>query len=223
MSEKIPRTYINGDIYKMEKQKNYERALELAVKNLKQLQFDEILEKIKFSGAYNIKTGNNSIEFEIFLFKDIIKISYPDFIFSKSDGNKINLVSKNILLHYLEKITPYIKTTDELVSYKHIPGAFNYYTVFQKKVTIPLLSKYNSLDKFQEIFNKIEVEPINLGDSAFKIKALPKIDINVIYWDGDEEFPPNLDFLFDSSIGDLLSLEDIVVISQMFSKRLLFL
>ena len=207
----------------MEKQKNYERALDIAINNLKQLPFAEILEKIKFSGADIVKAEEDFIEFKIPLFKDIVKVTYPDFTFSKKDGAQINLVSKNIILHYLEKVTPYIKTTDELVSYKHIPGAFNYYPVFQKKVTIPLLSKYNSLDKFQEIFNRMEVTPVNLGDSAFKIKALPKVDINVIYWDGDEEFSPNLDFLFDSSVGDLLSLEDIVVISQMFSKRLLFL
>jgi len=206
----------------MEKQKGYQLALELSIENLKKLSFSNFLDKIHLSGATIENIEDNYIKYNIELFNNIFTIDYPNFDFTKTNST-ISLVSKIIILHYIEKISHDTKLTGNLISYKHVPGAFNYYPVFQKKATNPILKKYNSLDKFKEIFNKITVEKTTLGDASFKIKVLPKIDIHIIFWDGDEDFPPNLDFLFDESIKNMLSSEDIVVISQMLSKRLSFL
>jgi hypothetical protein len=42
-----------------------------------------------------------------------------------------------------------------------------------------------------------------------------------VLWEGDDEFPPNAQLLFDASVGHYLSLEDIVVLGQMTTRRML--
>jgi hypothetical protein len=88
---------------------------------------------------------------------------------------------------------------------------------------LPLLSKDLDEDILKEVCEKINGKEINFGDFSFSVKLLPKIDIFVIFWKGDEDFENSLDFLFDETIGKMLSLEDIVVISQMLSKRILYI
>ncbi len=206
----------------MKKQKSYEVAYNIAVENLRKLTFPDIIDKIKFSGCNIISNKNGIIDFSIKLFNDQYEITYPDFNFSAKNSNIVSLATKIMILHYIEKANPYLKPTGELVSYKHIPGAFNYYPVFQKKAILPLLEKYKTSNDLKILIEKLKASKIEMGDFAFKIKAFPKIDITVIFWEGDEEFSSTLDFLFDSSIKDMLSLEDIVVLSQMLSKRMLF-
>ena len=46
------------------------------------------------------------------------------------------------------------------------------------------------------------------------IKAFPRVPIIMIFWSGDEEFPPEARILFDSTISTYLSTEDVAVLSQ---------
>ncbi len=206
----------------MIKQKSYEQAYQIATNSLIALPYSDILDKVYYSGASDVKGESGKITFTIKLFDDDIRISYPDFNFEMINGGVVSLVSKIIILHYLEKMNHNINQLNNLISYKYIPGAFNYYPVFQKKAITPLIEKYNSLSKVEELFSKIFAVKENLGTFSFKLKALPKIDITFIFWAGDDEFAPSIDFLFDESIKDMLSLEDVVVVSSMMSKRLLF-
>ena len=208
----------------MKKQKSFETAFNLAVKNLKNLDFNTLLEKINLSGGeiFSSDKNRNEIKFKISLFNHSYIIKYPDFEFTSPTEKVISLVTKIIILHYIERSKSDIKETNELVSYKHIPGAFNYYPVFQKKAIIPILNRELNITVLENVSKKLNAIKKELGDYSFEVETFPNIKITVIFYEGDEDFGNSLDFLFDSSIEKRLSLEDIVVISQMLSKRLLF-
>jgi len=53
--------------------------------------------------------------------------------------------------------------------------------------------------------------------------ALPRIPMTYVLWKGDEEFPATIQLLFDKSVEGYLSLEDIVVVSEMATSRLIAL
>jgi hypothetical protein len=53
------------------------------------------------------------------------------------------------------------------------------------------------------------------------IQAFPYLPEQYVLWEGDEEFPPSVQVLFDASVDHYLSLEDIVVLGQMATGRLL--
>ncbi len=208
----------------MKKQKSYEIAFSIAVEKIKKVPIRDLIHKIKLSGGkiLDINDDNSVFTFELQFFNHIYNISFPDFNFSSETEKVISLVTRIIILHYIEKINTNLQLSGELVSYKYIPGAFNYYPVFSKKAIVPILKEQPDIKKLKNVAEKIEANEVKMGDYSFEVNVFPKIKITVIFYEGDEDFESSLDFLFDSTIKDILSLEDIVVISQMLSKRIIF-
>ena len=46
------------------------------------------------------------------------------------------------------------------------------------------------------------------GDHSVSLLALPKVPVSLILYEGDDEFPPEANILFDKSISLILSAED---------------
>jgi len=139
-------------------------------------------------------------------------ISYPELAFSCPQEPVISLVSKIIILHYLINATHSSRT-----------GQLSFYfPVFKRKTTDILLTKLgNNGEEFKQAGEALGATTSSLGDVSFTIRALPDIDLTLIFWEGDEDFPSAYDILFDAAIDRYLSLEDIVVLAQMVTKRVL--
>ena len=89
-------------------------------------------------------------------------------------------------------------------------------------MTEPLVRKFGRSAKwFKEIGIKLGGELGGVGDASFILKAFPYIPMQYVLWEGDEEFPPTVQLLFDASVDQYLSLEDIVVLGQMATGRLI--
>ncbi len=55
--------------------------------------------------------------------------------------------------------------------------------------------------------------PVSNGDFGMQFSVFPQICIQLVLWDGDEEFPPDATILFDDTIQKHFSAEDIAVLS----------
>jgi len=64
-------------------------------------------------------------------------------------------------------------------------------------------------------------KPVALGDGGIKISVFPRVPIILVLWFEDAEFPPDLQILFDASITEFLSTEDIAVLSQEVMSRMI--
>jgi len=60
-------------------------------------------------------------------------------------------------------------------------------------------------------------------DVGFEFKVFPKVPLQLILWEGDDEFPPEASILFDETIGEILSPEDVAWLSGMLVYRLIAL
>jgi hypothetical protein len=58
------------------------------------------------------------------------------------------------------------------------------------------------------------------GDVSVTIPAFSRVPITIVVWKGDEEFPPSASILFDDTVLDYLSAEDINVLCQTVTWRL---
>jgi len=58
------------------------------------------------------------------------------------------------------------------------------------------------------------------GDTAVTINAFRRVPITLVIWQGDEEFRPEASILFDSTITDYLTTEDIHVLCETIAWRL---
>jgi hypothetical protein len=148
-------------------------------------------------------------------FHDTCSITIPRFEFSlKGKNGSVNLVNKILVLHYLNGVKD-IFCANKLISFKQVPSGEFYYPAFVRRSIEPLLKTFaDKHEAFKTIAEGLGGEPVDLGNMGIKISVVPHVPITLVLWFGDDEFSPDLQILFDSSIAEFLSTEDIAVLSQ---------
>jgi hypothetical protein len=199
------------------KQKNYQQAFDLATAVLRGLDLEERAGK---AGALYQK-GKDGDEVIIAFFSEPYHIRFPQVEFYSPYKKAVSLVARTILLHYLIT-SDGSPVSGTWVGYKDIPGGLLYASVFARRVTEPLVKKFGTSAKsFMEVGTALGGKPGGVGDASLVFEVLPRISMQYVLWEGDDEFPPNAQLLFDASVGHYLSLEDIVVLGQMATRRML--
>ncbi len=154
-------------------------------------------------------------------FDEIINIDIPDFSFRSSKNINITLVTKIIILHYMNASSGE-PLSGEKITCEDIPGLRGYQPVFEKRAAKPLLSAFGfNGHAFLEAGLGLGGVQEDYGDASFTFYAFPKVPITFILWEGGEEFAPVLKMLFDASIPHYLPLEDITVITKLASTRII--
>ena len=199
------------------KQKNYQQSFDLACASMKEMNLEE---RAKKAGA-DYQKGNDGEKIVLHFFSDPYSIQFPQIEFYSPSKKTVSLVTRILLLHYLIR-TDGSSLNGNWVAYKDISGGLQYAGVFARRVTEPLLRKFGRSAKwFKEMGIKLGGELGGVGDASFILKAFPYIPMQYVLWEGDEEFPPTVQLLFDASVDHYLSLEDIVVLGQMATGRLI--
>ena len=197
-----------------------EEALSVAIEKFKNISFESIPAKC----GVNLKDDSARRGVEIKYLARWYLVSPDNITYLDRLGNfiptgleekkQVSEREKIIILHYLtlSKRTP---LSGKLIDFREIPGGNMYYSVFEVRVHQPFLALFGKEPSlFIEASRALEGEKIDFGDIAFKFMVLPRMPINFILHEGDEEFPPACKVLFDSSISDYLPTEDIVIVCE---------
>jgi hypothetical protein len=199
------------------KQKNYQQTFDLACETIKRVNLEERAEK---AGAGYTKRENGE-EVTCLFFSEPYQIQLPQMEITSSSKKTISLVTRILLLHYLLRADG-TSLTGRWVGYKDIPGGLLYAPVFARRVTDPLVRRFgNSAKSFREIGAALGGTVGETGDASFLIQVFPRLPMQYVLWEGDEEFSPSVQVLFDASVDHYLSLEDIVVLGQVATGRLI--
>ncbi len=182
----------------------YELAYRLACEQLASMDVEEICRK---TGAQPIDSSKIIVEY----LNQSYLVALPSGEISLWDDDKeVPLTDKILILHYLTsaKDTP---ASNRLITFKQLPGCASYFPVFSQLTITPLL---NHFDKEPELLinaaAKLGGHKAGYGDVSVTINAFPHVPIILILWRGDDEFPPRGSIIFDSSISDYLSADDII-------------
>lgn len=199
------------------KQKNYQQAFDLACASLKGT---NLADRANKAGVQYRREGETEV-LTIDFFSDSHHILFPQVEFHCPTQKSVSLVSRVLLLHYLLRADG-SPITGKWVGYKDIPGGLLYGSVFERRVTNPLAKRFvNSSKRFMDAGLKLGGVSAGVGDASLILWVLRRVPLQYILWEGDEEFPPKVQLLFDSSVDHYLSLEDIVVLGQMTAGRLI--
>jgi hypothetical protein len=71
----------------------------------------------------------------------------------------------------------------------------------------------NDIAAFRQACEKLGGTPLALGDAAFLFQITPTVPVAVLYWQGDEEFPPETKLLFDRTLDRHLPLDIIFALA----------
>jgi hypothetical protein len=125
-----------------------------------------------------------------------------------------------LILHYLITARG-TSLTNKLVTFRELPEGKVYSPTFDKRANQPLLNCFGEqprlLVKAAETLGGREID---YGDTAITINAFSRVPIIFVLWRGDDEFPPQSSILFDSTISDYLPTEDITILSETITWRL---
>ena len=197
---------------------DYINARNLAVEKLSQEHFEVILKRSGFESP-------DADTFRIPFLDRIYRVGFPRFEFEDTIERKkeIPLQEQVLILHY-KSATDIPQATGHWISYREIPGAAFYFGAFIKRAVEPLKKIFGqNLSGFSQAAGKLQAIEIESGDAAFEFKMLPAVPLQLILWTGDEEFPAEANILFDSTIGQILSPEDVAWLAGMVVYRLMAL
>jgi hypothetical protein len=197
---------------------DYINARNLAVGKLSQESFEKIADR----SGFELSEGNS---LHIPFLDRTYRVSYPQFDFTDQvDGEKeVPIQEQVLILHYLmaEEIPD---LSGQWVSYREIPGASFYYGAFIKRAVDPLKKVFGqNMAGFSGSAEKLKAHKIENGDAGFEFRMLPAVPLQLIIWEGDEEFPAEANILFDKTIGRMLSPEDVAWLAGMVVYRLIAL
>ncbi len=197
---------------------DYLQAKELAVKNLVTRSFFSLLQKSGF-------TSEKDNELLIPFLDRIYKVSYPEFNFIDiQDGqSEVPIKDQILILHYLQAEPP--KFLDgQWISYREISRVFYHYNAFAQNAIYPLQQEFgNKSQELGRIVEKLKGKVVQAGDFGYEFNVFPMVPFRMILWEGDEEFDPSANILFDSSIVDILCPEDIAWMASIVVERLIYL
>jgi hypothetical protein len=197
---------------------DYINARNLAIEKLSQEPFDVILKRSGFESP-------DPNTFRIPFLDRIYRVGFPRFEFEDlAEGKKeIPLQEQVLILHYLSA-GEIPEASGHWISYREIPGAAFYFGAFLKRAVDPLKKVFGqNLSGFSRAAEKLDTREIDNGDAAVEIKVLPAVPLQVILWKADNEFPAEANILFDSTIGQILSPEDVAWLAGMVVYRLMAL
>jgi hypothetical protein len=149
------------------------------------------------------------------------RIAYPEFTFADEadPAAEVPLQEQVLILHYLKGCRPILK--NQWVAYREIPGAGFYYGAFVKRALEPLKKVFGqNLPAFKKAGERLGGIP---ADNGLHFVPLPYAPVQIIVWEGDEEFPAEANVLFDASAGDYLSPEDAAWLASLTVYRLIAL
>lgn len=150
----------------------------------------------------------------------IYKITHPDFqvahvpdkqgYYPLEDMIYARILTIRFLLHGARS-----QGTGQYRTYREMPWGEVYLRQFDGRCIKRLAFSYgNRIADFKAIMEHIGGEKTRHGDEGFLIEIYPDYRIEMILWEGDEEFPPSSQILFSDNFPVSFQAEDMAVMGD---------
>lgn len=105
--------------------------------------------------------------------------------------------------------------TGKMKTYREMPWGEVYLRQFDGRCIKRFAFSYgNRLKDFEAIMEHIHGVPVKHGDKAYEIEIYPGYQVQMILWEGDEEFPPSSQILFSDNFPVSFQAEDMAVMGD---------
>ncbi|MFC2066988.1 DUF3786 domain-containing protein [Chloroflexota bacterium] len=194
----------------------YGLAYQLALKNLAGIDNIE-LQCLKAGAQYADSPKGIRIDY----LNQPYLISLPDGEVSSLAGDEtIPIRDKLLILHYFiqAKGTP---ISNNLITYKELQEGILYFPVFYKRAIKPFVNHFgDEPHRLLDIAGIMGGHKADYGDVAVTIDAFRHVPITLVLWKGDEEFNTEGNLMFDSTVSDYLTNDDLHVLCETIAWKL---
>jgi len=182
-----------------------ELAIEIARKKL--AEFPDLQDQCRKAGAAYDAASHTAV---LPYLDRTCRITLPAGEVAAADGGPALSAKDAILvLDYFTRASG-APLTGQLITYQELPDGLNYVGVFATRTTRPLVANFGRApERFAAAAARIGGTPADYGDVAVTFPVFPRVPLTYVLWKGDDEFPPESSILFDSTVSDYLTNDDI--------------
>lgn len=160
------------------------------------------------------------------LFTTPVEIRFPELVARDvRNGQVISMALQALLCYYMVTTTNSSLSTDlenKWVSFSDLQDGRFYNQAFQgytgNILALPIACDIN---RFSEVATKMDGKKQDLGDLSYQFQVLPKVPVAVIFWKGDEEFPPNCSILFKKNVNNYLPTDACAIVGSMLAQSII--
>jgi len=177
------------------------------------------------AGAHYTALSSDAGQVQIAFFGAHYHVHWPSSTTVRvNDQKEPDVATRLLLMHYLITAdgTP---MACKWIAFRNLPGGLGYDAAFQRRASEPLVRAFGVPEHGQTSFEvaarMLGGERLRFGDAAFCFRLLPRVWMAVMLYVADEEFPANVNVLFDAAAGHYLATEDLAVLGGMLAGRLI--
>lgn len=129
-------------------------------------------------------------------------------------GAPANPVDRILALQYLLCDTP-VEATGDWATFREFPGGQFYWGPFHASSVAPLARRIgNDPGVLRERLDRFDWSPMDVGDLGARIKVMGKLEVGLVYHEGDDEFPSDINILFDACMKRVYVAEHIAALAR---------
>ena len=151
-------------------------------------------------------------EFYVNLLGREYAIAHPDYSIRALDGGVLPpLPTQTFLLRYLLEAKE-VAWGGEWKTFREMPWGELYIKPYTGRVLTRAAFTFGTrVAKFRSACEKMGAEPVKHGDAGFRFDLIGGYQMQILVWEGDDEFPPNAQILYTDNFADGFAAEDRVV------------
>jgi hypothetical protein len=151
-------------------------------------------------------------EFYVNLLGREFAISHPDYAIRALDEGKLPpLPTQTFLLRYLLE-SKSMAWSGEWKTFREMPWGEMYIKPYTGRVLTRAAFTFGTrVAAFRAAAEKMGAEPVKHGDAGFRFDLIGGYKMQILIWEGDDEFPPSAQILYSDNFADGFAAEDRVV------------
>ena len=151
-------------------------------------------------------------EFTLTLLGREFAIAHPDYAIRALDGGNLPpLPVQTFLLRYLLESKD-VSWGGQWKTFREMPWGEMYIKPYTGRVLTRAAYTFSfKLDAFRAAAEKMGAEAVKHGDAGYRFDLIGDYQIQILIWQGDEEFPPNAQILYSDNFAEGFAAEDRVV------------
>lgn len=159
--------------------------------------------------------------FALAFFGQPLRLTYPGGRLLDEAGRELPPYQQALLLYYFltaDGTAP----SGRWISFADLPDGRVYAQAFQGYTGADLTRAFgNQVEAFARAARAAGGQTLPLGDAGFFFRALPRLPLAAVYWQGEESLPPTAKILFDESAPHYLPTEVCAVLGSHLTRRIL--
>ena len=151
-------------------------------------------------------------EFTVTILGRTFAIAHPEYAIRALDDGKLPpLPTQTFLLRYLLESKD-VSWAGSWKTFREMPWGEMYIKPYTGRVLTRAAYTFSfRLDAFRAAAEKMGAEAVKHGDAGYRFNLIGGYQMQILIWQGDEEFPPNAQVLYSDNFAEGFAAEDRVV------------